>query len=299
MSSSVCIILVNFKNEQKTVDCLRALEKSTVQPACVCIVDNASTEKSKQLFWSHTFKFKVRWIWNEKNHGFAAACNQGIRAVQDEFADSYIWLLNNDTLPEPEALQKMLEKAEATHAGITGSLIKKANGEFSGGVCFIHPKLATVRRPSSPEETGFDYVEGSSFLISPECLKKTGLLSEDYFLYFEESDYCQKAKRNGFSLAWATDSIIWHDIGSSTGSEIAKGAVPYFIDCLMIRNRIHYGLKNGYPAASVLAGLFISLGLRLKRLQFTRVATIFAITLSTHLFKKFVERNGGYYEIPR
>ncbi|WP_405342842.1 glycosyltransferase family 2 protein [Fibrobacter sp.] len=297
MSSSVCVILVNFKNEQKTVDCLRALEKSTIQPACVCVVDNACTEESKQFFLSQTFGVQVRWIWNTENRGFAAACNQGIRALREEFANTYIWLLNNDTLPEADALQKLLEKAIATQAGITGSQIKKANGEFSGGVCFIHPKLATVRRPSSPDDTGFDYVEGSSFLISPDCLKKTGLLSEEYFLYFEESDYCWKAKRKGFTLAWETDSVIWHDIGSSTGSEIAKGAVPFFIDCLMIRNRIHFALKNGFPTASVLVGFVISLLLRLKRLQFSRVTTIIAITLSKKLFKKFVERNGGYYEI--
>ena len=295
--SSVCIILVNFKNEEKTVDCLRALEKSTVQPDCIYVVDNACTENSKQFFESNSFKFDVRWIWNKENRGFAAGCNQGIQLALKEHDGSFVWLLNNDTQPEPTALEKLLEKAKSTEAGITGSLIKKANGDFSGGVCFIHPKFASVRRPHSPEETGFDYVEGSSFLISPECLKKTGLLSEEYFLYFEESDYCQKAKRNGFSLAWATDSIIWHDIGSSTGSEIAKGAVPYFIDCLMIRNRIHYGLKNGYPTASILAGLFISLGIRLKRRQFLRVATIFTITLSKQSFKKFIERNGGYYEI--
>ena len=295
--SSACVILVNFKNEEKTVNCLRALEKSTVQPTYVCVVDNASTEKSRQFFESNSFKFDVHWIWNKENRGFAAGCNQGIQAAIKEHEGSFIWLLNNDTQPEPTALEKLLEKAKATGAGITGSLIKKSNGDFSGGVCFIHPKFASVRRPRSPEETGFDYVEGSSFLISPECLKKTGPLSEDYFLYFEESDYCQKAKRNGFSLAWATDSIIWHDIGSSTGSEIAKGAVPYFIDCLMIRNRIHYGLKNGYPTLSLWIGLFISLGIRLKRLQFSRVATILAITLSTRTFKTFIERNGGYYEI--
>lgn len=297
MSSSVCVILVNFKNEQKTVDCLRALEKSTIQPACVCVVDNASTEESKRFFLSQTFGVQVRWIWNKENRGFAAACNQGIRALREEFASTYIWLLNNDTLPEADALQKLLEKAIATQAGITGSQIKKANGEFSGGVCFIHPKLATVRRPGSPDDTGFDYVEGSSFLISPDCLKKTGLLSEDYFLYFEESDYCWQAKRKGFTLAWATDSVIWHDIGSSTGSEIAKGAVPYFIDCLMIRNRIHFALKNGFPTASVLVGFVISLLLRLKRFQVSRIITIIAITLSKKQFKKFVERNGGYYEI--
>ena len=293
--STVCAILVNFRNEKKTVACLRALEKSTVQPDCVYVIDNASTQESQQYFWSNTFSFKVRWIWNSENRGFAAACNQGIRAAQEEHAESYTWLLNNDTEPTATALEKLLEKAAATNAGITGSLINKANGEFSGGVCFIHPKLATVRRPKFPGETGFDYVEGSSFLISPECLKKTGLLSEEFFLYFEESDYCLRAKRNGFSLAWATESVIFHDIGSSTGSEIAKGEVPFFIDCLMIRNRIRFAFRNGFPAASVLAGFCISLALRLKRKQFSRISTILSITLSKSAFKKFIERNGGSY----
>ena len=295
--SSVCVILVNFKNKEKTVDCLRALEKNSVQPACVYIIDNATSEESQRYFWSFTFSFKVRWIWNKENRGFAAGCNQGIRAALEDTPDSYIWLLNNDTLPEADALEKLLNKAKSTGAGITGSLIKKANGNFSGGVCIIHPKFASVHRPSSSEEKAFDYVEGSSFLISPDCLQKTGLLSEDYFLYFEESDYCLRAKKKGFSLAWATDSVIWHDIGSSTGSEIAKGGVPYFIDCLMIRNRIHFGFKNGFPKAGIIAGLFISLGLRLKRLQFSRIATILIICLSERIFKIFIEKNGGYYEI--
>ena len=294
---TVCTVLVNFKNAEKTVACLRALEKNTVCPDCVYVIDNASTKESQEYFESFSFTFKVRWIWNKENRGFAAACNQGIRAALEEYAGSYIWLLNNDTEPTPTALEKILEKAAATNAGITGSLIEKANGEFSGGVGFIHPKFASVRRPQSAQEAGFDYVEGSSFLISPECLQKTGLLSEDFFLYFEESDYCYKAKRNGFTLAWATDSIIMHDIGSSTGSENAKGGVPYFIDCLMIRNRIHFAFQNGFPTIGILLGLGISLLLRIKRFQFSRVTTILKITLSKSSFKKFIEKNGGYYEI--
>ena len=292
---TVCAILVNFKNKEKTVACLHALEKNTVLPGCVYVIDNATSKEAQSYFGSFTFSFKVHWIWNEDNRGFAAACNQGIQAAQKEHAGCFVWLLNNDTEPTPTALEKLLEKATDTHAGITGSCIKKDNCDFSGGVCFIHPKFATVRRPVSTEETGFDYVEGSSFLISPECLQKTRLLSEDYFLYFEESDYCLKAKRNGFTLAWATDSVIYHDIGSSTGSEIAKGEVPYFIDCLMIRNRIYFAFRNGYPALSILAGFGISLALRLKRRQFSRVLTILRITLSKTAFKKFVERNGGSY----
>ena len=294
---TVCTILVNFKNPQKTVACLRALEKGTVQPDCVYVIDNASTKESKKYFESFSFAFKIRWIWNKENRGFAAGCNQGIRASLEEFPNSFAWLLNNDTEPTPTALEKLLDKAIATNAGITGSLIQKANGEFSGGVGFIHPKLASVRRPTSADEKNFDYIEGSSFLISPECIQKTGLLSEEYFLYFEESDYCCKAKRNGFTLAWATESVILHDIGSSTGSENAKGEVPYFIDCIMIRNRIHFAFKNGYPTLSILLGLGISLALRIKRLQFSRVPTILKITLSKTAFKKFIEKNGGYYDI--
>ena len=294
---AVCTILVNFKNAEKTVACLHALEKNTVQPDCVYVIDNASTKESQEFFESFSFAFKVRWIWNKENRGFAAGCNQGIRASLKEYPNSYVWLLNNDTEPTPTALEKILDKSVTANAGITGSLIQKANGEFSGGVGFIHPKFASVRRPASATEKKFDYVEGSSFLISPGCLQKTGLLSEDFFLYFEESDYCYKAKQNGFTLAWATDSVIMHDIGSSTGSENAKGAVPYFIDCLMIRNRIHFALKNGFPTLGILLGLGISLALRIKRFQFSRVTTILKITLSKSLFKKFIEKNGGYYEI--
>ena len=242
----VCVILVNYRQSQKTLSCLRALEKGTIKPDCTYVIDNAYTPQSEKFFRKQSFSISVNWIYNRENRGFAAACNQGIREAQKNGFEGFVWLLNNDTEPAPTALENILKKAESTGAGITGSLIKKADGKFSGGVCQIHPKFATVRRPASAQEKDFDYVEGSSFLISCCCLKKTGFLSEEYFLYFEESDYCLRAKKNGFTLAWATDSVIFHDIGSSTGSEIAKGKVPYFIDCLMIRNRIHFALKNGF-----------------------------------------------------
>ena len=296
MSSSVCIILVNFKNEQKTVDCLRALEKSTVQPACVCIVDNASTEKSKQLFWSHTFKFKVRWIWNEKNHGFAAACNQGIRLAQSANEPYDIWLLNNDTLPEKDALKELLQKSKESRAGITGSAIYTQSGDFSGGAGKTHPRLATVSRINSPEDTDFDYIEGSSFFISHDCLEKTGLLSEEYFLYYEENDYCRRAVNNGFSLAFAPKSIIKHDIGSSTGSETGKGKTPFFIDCLMVRNRTLFAKKFGWPLWGYTLSLLISLVLRLKRGQFQRIASICKIVISRKQFLRFVQKNDGWIE---
>lgn len=288
-------ILVNFKAAQETVRCLRALEKGTVKPQCVYVVDNASTEESQKTFGNEAFELSVKWIWNTENRGFAAGCNQGIRAAQADGFDGFFWLLNNDTAPQEDALEKLLEKASETGAGITGSQITDMDGNFLGGVGFVNPQMANVRRANSPTEPGFDYVEGSSFLISPECLQKVGPMCEDYFLYFEENDYCCAAKKMGFGLAWATESIVRHSVGTSTKSELGKGKVPYFIDCLMIRNRVHFACKFGFPRVWVLLGLFISLGIRLKRLQPQRVWTILRITMSPNAFKNFVQKNGGYY----
>jgi len=297
MMEPVRVILVNYRAHEKTAQCLRALEQGSLKPECAYVIDNGSTADSQEFFKSLSLTFPVKWIFNPENRGFAAACNQGIREILQDGAHCFTWLLNNDTVPDTLALEKLLNKAQQTQAGITGSQVMTTDGKFSGGVGLINSRFASVHRPATVDCQDFDYVEGSSFLISPECLQAAGPLSEDYFLYFEESDYCLRAKHLGFKLAWATDSVVVHDIGTSTGSEKGKGNVPYFIDCLMIRNRIHFAKTNGFSRPGYLTGLGISLLLRIKRLQWARVFKILQITLSTSAFKKFIEDHGGAYDV--
>ena len=297
MKPVVSAILVNFKQTEKTLRCLQKLDEMSVKPDFIVVVDNLSSDESRSSLQKINLSTPVHFIFNKENLGFAAACNQGIRESISRQKESFIWLLNNDTLPDYRALEKLLDKSLETGAGITGSLIKKPNGEFSGGVGRIHLFFGSVRRPHTPEETNFNYVEGSSFLISPRCLNQVGLLSEDYFLYFEETDYCVRARKQGFSVAWATESVVVHDIGSSTGGDLGLGKVPYFIDCLSVRNRIHFAYKNGFPKIGITLGLLISLLLRVKRCQFRRIFNILRITFSSKALKKFIIENGGYYEI--
>lgn len=297
MKPVVSVILVNFRQTEKTICCLQKLEEMTVKPDLVVIIDNQSTDESQATLQSTNLSIPHHFIFNEKNLGFAAACNQGIREALSRQKESFIWLLNNDTQPNTKALEKLLDKSLETGAGITGSLIRKPNGDFSGGVGIIHSFFGSVRRPRNQDETRYNYVEGSSFLISPRCISQVGLLSEDYFLYFEETDYCIRARKKGFSVAWATESVVVHDIGSSTGGDLGRGKVPFFIDCLSVRNRIHFAKKNGFPFVGVALGLAISLLLRAKRLQFGRIFKILQITLSTKALKKFIIKNGGHYEI--
>ncbi|MCQ2060131.1 MAG: glycosyltransferase family 2 protein [Fibrobacter sp.] len=305
MSSGLSVILVNFKNAAKTISCIQALDNQSLLPDCIYIIDNASGTADREKF-ENTFGaglaqsergIPLQWIWNEQNLGFAAACNQGIRLSQACGFKGYIWLLNNDTQPEANALENILKKAKETGAGITGSLILDASGNVSGGVCRIHPKFASVRRVKVPVDSAtgeipFDYVEGSSFLLSPECIDKVGLLPEDYFLYFEEADYCTKAKQFGFKMAWARDSIVYHDIASSTKSESRQ--VPFFIDCLMLRNRIHFAKKYGFPKWGYTLGLLLSFVLRIKRGEWKHIPKILSIIRSKANYKKFILQNGGF-----
>lgn len=300
MSNPVRTVLVNFRNMEKTIACIRALENGSVKPELVYLVDNATTEESRRTFQeafpkSRTNSFAIDCTWNKNNIGFAAGCNIGIRKARESGFEGFFWLLNNDTQPDPAALEELLATAESSHAGITGSQIVDMQGKFSGGVGYIDPNFASVRRAKSVEDKEFCYIEGSSFLISPDCFWKVGELSEDYFLYFEESDYCYKARQMGFDIAWATRSIVRHDIGSSSGSEKGKGKVPFFIDCLMIRNRVFFANRFMFPAFQVKVGLLISLLLRFKRLQPLRVLTILRILRSRKAFKKFIQKNGGFY----
>lgn len=292
MFTPVKVVLVNFNNAEKTKNCVLAIASGSVLPETVCIVDNKATMESTQILNSINCPIPINYIANEFNVGFAAGCNQGIlECCKDNFA-GFIWLLNNDTIPANTALEELLKTATAEKSDITGAKILDASGKYSGGASKVHPKFASVHR--SEEGADFDYIEGSSMLISSDCIKKIGLLPESYFLYFEECDYCYLARQNELKLAWATNSEIRHEIGSSTGSERGKGNVPFFIDCLMIRNRIHFAKKYKFPTTWVYVGLLISLLLRLKRFQFDRVFEIIHLVFSESYFKTFVLKNGGY-----
>ena len=294
MSSSVYAILVNYHAADLTLRCINSIYLQTAPPTAIFVIDNKATEKSKSIFQhaSANAKIPLTFIFNEKNIGFAAACNQAMKAIEDQGFNGYFWLVNNDTVADQNALKELLEEAERTNAGITGSRIELP-GNRQGGSATIHPFWGTVKRSSVFRNSPNEYIEGASFLISPECFQKIGFFPEDYFLYSEETDYCYAARRAGFSLALAEKSIIKHKAGNSTGSELGKGKVPFFIDCLLIRNRVFLCRKYGFPKVGIFLALLFSLLLRAQRRQWKRIITILCITLSVQKFKNFIRDNGG------
>lgn len=208
------------------------------------------------------------------NLGFAGGNNVGLRyaLARDDF--DFVWLLNNDTVVMPDALTWMVRRMEERpDAGMCGSLMPyydapelvwtAGGGTFNQWLaksCSLDDRLPVAAISSRSEiEKRMDYVAGASLLVSRPYLLKTGLMSEDYFLYFEEPDWYFRGRRS-FTLAYAEKSVVYHKVGVSTAvydEEKERGAENYFF-----RNQIAI-TKKFLPAALPLVLLRVAVN-RLK-----------------------------------
>lgn len=166
------------------------------------------------------------------NLGFAGGNNIGIVFALLQGDADYVWILNNDTIVEPETLSAMVERMKAVpKAGICGSTIRyhydPRRIQSLGGARYlkwagIGVQLGARDRwpiglPAESIEKELSYVSGASMLVSKQFLETIGLMEEGYFLYFEEIDWARRAAGR-FKLAYAPDAIVYHKEGGSIGS---------------------------------------------------------------------------------
>lgn len=163
------------------------------------------------------------------NLGFAGGNNVALRYVLARGDGDYVWLLNNDTVIEPGALAALVRRMEERpDAGMCGSTILYYDTPGiiwaqGGGTLNLwlaksnslgHGMARDRALPQDHVERHMDYVAGASILVSRRFLEQVGLMSEDYFLYFEEPDWAFRGKE--FRLLYAPDSVVYHKVGTST-----------------------------------------------------------------------------------
>ncbi len=132
---------------------------------------------------------------------------------------TFVWLLNNDTIVDPGALMPLVRQAQRT-GGIVGSRLLNLDGSYQQAGTHLNWWSGAVRGyPEKALKSGMtvDTVSGASMLIPAKVLQTIGLLDPSYFLYFEDGEFCLRAKRAGFSSTVAIDSKIMHREGASTG----------------------------------------------------------------------------------
>ena len=248
------ILIVNYRTGPLVVDCLASLvpELAALQGGRVIVVDNASGDDSVAQIGS-AINERGWGGWAElialpRNGGFAYGNNRAlerVRAHDPSFAA--VVCLNPDTTVRPGALTALLAQfSAAPQAGIVGALIEDERGvRQHGGHAFPSPlgelegaaQLGVLSRALAPGEVResraaaprrFDWVSGACFAVRRELIEQIGGFDEGYFLYFEETDFCLRARRAGWSCWHVPQAAVVHFEGASTGINIPAKRRPAY-----------------------------------------------------------------------
>lgn len=203
------------------------------------------------------------------NLGFAGGNNVGIKYALDKGDCDYIWLLNNDTTVEPDALSKMVEHSrKLASRGIKntcGSVIcfydKPEMIQALGGSTFSHwtgiAHDAQGKYRLRHEEFNhaqicgkINYIMGSSWLVPKTFIDDIGLMEEGYFLYYEEADWALRSSHL-YTMTYAANAVVYHKGGSTIGSRKLNKGPSVTADFYMARSRKKF-MKKFFPNRSIL-----------------------------------------------
>lgn len=253
------IVIVNYKVRELVRRLLLSLYASTHGVSFeVVVVDNASSDGVGELL-AREFA-DVSFIANNRNFGFAAACNQAISTARGR----HILLLNPDTELFEDAASALVRFADAhPEAGVVGPKILNADRTLQRSVLalptpasqaavmlklhHLFPRLPAVRRYFQKD---FAYektqpagqVIGAAFLISQNALATVGLLDPRYFIWFEEVDYCKRVKDSGLEVWFLAEAAVIHHGGQSFAQLLPTKKQRYFNASLARYMRKHFGI---------------------------------------------------------
>jgi GT2 family glycosyltransferase len=173
------------------------------------------------------------------NLGFGGANNAALEYVAKRGDAGCIWLLNNDTVVAPETMSKMVETAERTAAGIVGSVVRyysdpKKVQAFGGG--HFSSLTGSARLSSSSHRRPVNFIFGASFLIRGSTYERLGGFDENIFMYFEEVEYCIRARQQRIPMA-VSEAQVFHKSGVSTADSYLKWKYIY-------QSRVYTMLKH-------------------------------------------------------
>ena len=243
MIQKVAVVILNFKVKEEIKKCIRSVQSSTYKDLEIIVVDNYSQDELEKEISSFD---DVYFYQTNKNLGYTGGNNIGIKIALNLGVD-YILILNPDTTIDKKCIENLVKGIEKNKAGIVGPKIYFSGTKtiwYAGGVMDLANVIGRHRgvdekdlgQYEKEEET--DYITGAAILIKSNVIKKIGLFDENFFLYYEDSDYCMRAKKAGFKNFYIPNAIVFHDNAKSSG--LGSPLQDYFIT----RNRMLYGAKH-------------------------------------------------------
>lgn len=242
----VAVVLLNFNGKNDTLECLSSLSKLTYKNHHVIIADNGSTDGSIEAFKENYPNVTI--LANNANLGFAEGNNVAIRFALEHGYDA-IFLLNNDTVVEPNILNVLVDGSKKHPNALLGAktylydqrdTYDHLGGNWNESKARFDLVAAKQLDDLKSYENFFpvDYICGCALFAKKEVFQKIGLLDARFFLYWEESDFCMRAKEAGFINLICPKTKVYHKVSASfTGG---KPHTTYF----WWRNRLLWLEKN-------------------------------------------------------
>jgi len=251
------IVLVNWKRPSDTCACITSLERTVGVEWFAVVCENGSpdnsgaelrnflaekyTERIRTTTAPQVFDYytegsaipRITLVLSPTNLGLAGGSNLAYHHAPADVKAEFVWSLNNDTEVEPDTLFRMIQRMEQDPSiGICGNTIIYAHDrktvQVLGGAIYrpwsglIHEigKGKTWPCPvdANAIEARMRYVYGASALVTRKFIDKVGLMCEDYFLYYEEIDWAERARKAGFRLGYAPEAVVFHKEGAALGS---------------------------------------------------------------------------------
>jgi N-acetylglucosaminyl-diphospho-decaprenol L-rhamnosyltransferase len=279
----VLVVIVNYKTAALTAACLRSLAPEVAADRSIRVVvvenDSGDGETIRAAIAQHGWADWVALTIAERNGGFSYGNNRGIEpALRWPTPPDYFLLLNPDTEIKPGAVRALVDHMDANpRVGIAGSSFENQDGvewpiafrfptvwgQFAQGIRSTHvSKLLrnrVVARTMDGTATEVDWVAGASMMVRREVIRDIGLMDERYFLYFEEVDFCLRARRAGWPCWYVPKSRVMHVSGQSTGvsgPERKVNRMPKY----WFASRSRFFVKNHGLAYARLTDLAFGLG---------------------------------------
>jgi GT2 family glycosyltransferase len=257
---SIGVVICNYNKKDYVLQCIQAVLESTIKDYDIYVVDNASTDGSAQAI-QEQYGSAVTVICNETNLGGSGGFNTGIRLVAEK-GYSYICCLDNDALLDENALVEMRDfLQENKKVGMVGAKIFHMHDPSriqQYGLKIDFEKYQTssyyfdeIENETIPQIMYCDTVPACAVMLPLEVVKEVGVMPEDNFIYWDDTEWGYLVKQAGYQVAAIASAKALHEMGS------LQKKSNTFTQYYMWRNRIHFFLK--YTPASNAEQMSISL----------------------------------------
>lgn len=237
----VAVVVLNFEVEDLVRKCVASIKKSTHKLLKIIVVDNSKESKLQDLKNDKA----INLIEVGKNLGYTGGNNIGIRYALEKGAD-FIFILNPDTTVDKHTIEVLIKKAISYSIWILSPKIYFANTNiiwYAGGIFDFanvlgkHIGVDELDEGKYDEDKEVDFATGAAMFLYAKVFKEIGLFDEKYFLYYEDSDLCFRARRSGFKIMYIADAIVYHENAKTTG--LGSPTQDYYIT----RNRMLFASK--------------------------------------------------------